>query len=172
MSSKPPSLMFANSLMIIYDSASLSSEISLPIFPVQFSFSSCFLFLRFEISPNSSCDIEQCSRQERDKGVWRRKSILGLLPVFLRVKVFPTKGNFMETHNCTPYSKSGVESLKAPSGGIFHNRPVHRVKNWYTHQGLYSFFQLSHQEPKQIFQTCVTINIYFIFTYSRRFGSL
>ena len=52
MSSEPPSLMFANSLMIIYDSASLSSEISLPIFPVQFSFSSCFLFLRFEISPN------------------------------------------------------------------------------------------------------------------------
>ena len=44
------------------------------------------------------------------------------------------KGNFKETHNCTPYAKCGVASLKVPLRGIFHSSPVltaGRVKNQY-----------------------------------------
>jgi len=40
----------------------------------------------------------------------------GLLPVFFRVKVFRTKGNFKETYNCTHYcthyAKWGFDALK------------------------------------------------------------
>ena len=42
----------------------------------------------------------------------------------LCVIVFPTKGNFKETHNSTPYAKWGVVSLKVPSREIFHSSPV------------------------------------------------
>ena len=43
----------------------------------------------------------------------------------LYVKVFPTKQNFMETHNCTAYTKWGVVCLKAPSGGIFISSQIY-----------------------------------------------
>ena len=78
-----------------------------------FLLASCFLFLNFEASPNTSFDIELWSRQERDKKVCNRKGIWVInpcVPSELRgIKV---------THNCTPY-ENGVQFL-----GIFHNSPV------------------------------------------------
>ena len=62
---------------------------------------------------------------------------------------------FTETHYCTPYAKWGAGSLKALSGGILHSRPVQTaiqvkksiiVHGLYTHQRLYSFFQLRQAE--------------------------
>ena len=43
-------------------------------------------------------------------------------------------GNFKETQKCTPNTKWGVVSLKAPSEGIFHSSSVltaAQVKNQY-----------------------------------------
>ena len=50
-----------------------------------------------------------------------------MLHVFLSVILIQTKGDFKETHNCTPYAKWGVVSLKAPSRGIFLSSPVLRA---------------------------------------------
>ena len=44
-------------------------------FQFNFLLASCFLFLYFEASPNSSFDIKFWSRQKRDKEICRRKGI-------------------------------------------------------------------------------------------------
>ena len=99
-------------------------------FPTNFSCSifffllaSCFLFLRFEASPNSSCEIELWSWEEKDKEVRRRKGMRDCSLFSFLLKSFPTETEFMETHNCL----CKMWSWKAPSGGIFHSRPVHTV---------------------------------------------
>ena len=60
-SSKPPSLI----------SRAFPSYFSCSIFFILLD--SCFLFLCFDASLNSSCDIELWNRKERDKKVRRRK---------------------------------------------------------------------------------------------------
>ena len=99
-------------------------------FPTNFSCSifffllaSCFLFLRFDASPNSSCEIKLWSWEEKDKEVRRRKGIGDCSLFSFLLKSFPTETEFMETHNCL----CKMWSWKAPSGGIFHSRPVHTV---------------------------------------------
>jgi len=66
-----------------------------------------------------------CGTGRREiRGDLQEEGYQGLLHVFLCVIVIPTKGDFKETHNCTPYAKWGVVSLKAPSRGIFQSSPV------------------------------------------------
>ena len=106
---------------------SMSSENSLQIFPVQFSFFfllfvSCFYTLRpLQIG---SFDTEFWSRQKRDQEVCRRKGIRDCSLLSFVLQSFRLKGNFKEAHNSTPCAKWGVLSLKDPLRGIFHSSPV------------------------------------------------
>ena len=111
----------------------MSSENSLQNFPVQFSFFFLLLVSFFyALRPLQIVLVtSSCGAGRRDIRMFGGERVWGIAPVFLHVQIFLTKGNFNET---TTYAKWGVESLKAPSGGILHISPVHtagRVKRQY-----------------------------------------
>ena len=62
--------------------------------------------------------------------------------------IFLAKGNFKETHNCTPYAKWGVEALKPYWVEYKTSILVHGL---YNHQGLNSFLQLHQAEDGVLF---------------------
>ena len=83
-----------------------------------------------------------------------------MLPVFLCVIVFMTKGFLRKLIAAPLMQNGGVVSLKAPLRGIIHNSPVLTagqektgivVHGLYTHQGLNSFFQLHQTEDGVLF---------------------
>ena len=88
-----------------------------------FLLASCFFFLHFEVSPNSSFDIELWSRQQREMEVCKRKGIRDCSLCSFYYILSELRG-IQETHNCTPNAKWGVVSPKVQLRGIFHCSPV------------------------------------------------
>ena len=115
-----------------YNSVQLDTRDSLTFFPNPVRFSSCLLFLCFETSPNSSCDIELWIRQERYLEVYRRKGIGDCSLCSFYFSLSELRGILRKTHNCTPYAKWGVVSLEARLIGIFQSSShTWSSKNWY-----------------------------------------
>ena len=98
---------------------------SLPIFPVQFSFFFLFLVSCFySLRPLQIVLVKwSCGSGRRVIRRFRGGRVWGIAPCFPSCLSLHTK--FKEAHNCTTYAKRGVGSLKAPSCGVFHSRPVH-----------------------------------------------